>query len=45
MTENTPKKPRRKRRTKAQIEAEKAAKLAAESPKEVNKDDVVVEML
>ena len=41
MTENTPKKPRRKRRTKAEIEAEKAAK----APKEVKTDDVVVEML
>ena len=30
MTENTSKKPRRKRRTKVEIEAEKAAKLAAE---------------
>lgn len=35
MTENTPKKPRRKRRTKAQIEADKAAELAAKEEKEV----------
>jgi hypothetical protein len=41
MTENTPKKPRRKRRTKAQIEAEKTVK----APKEVKNDNVVVEML
>ena len=34
MTEETPKKPRRKRRTKAQIEAEKAAELAAKEVKE-----------
>ena len=41
MTEQTPKKPRRKRRTKAQIEAEKAA----QASKEVKTDDVIVEML
>lgn len=35
MTEETPKKPRRKRRTKAQIEADKAAELAAKEEKEV----------
>ena len=40
MTENTPKKPRRKRRTKAEIEAEKVA----QTPKEVKTDDVIVEM-
>ncbi len=55
MTEETPKKkPRRKRRTKAQIEAEKAAKLEAAAPKEEVKpasdeswqktDEVIVEM-
>lgn len=38
MTENTPKKPRRKRRTKAQIEADKAAKL-----EEKQKEETVVE--
>ena len=46
MTEQTPKKPRRKRRTKAQIEAEKAAKVVApESPvveEEVAKEEPVV---
>ena len=40
MTENTPKKPRRKRRTKAEIEAEKVT----QTPKEVKTDDVIVEM-
>ena len=55
MTEETPKKkPRRKRRTKAQIEADKAVKLEAEAPKEEVKtvsdetwqktDEVIVEM-
>ena len=53
MTENTPKKPRRKRRTKAQIAAEKAAESKvvettpqpeAETPKEPTTDDVIVEM-
>jgi hypothetical protein len=47
MTENTPKKPRRKRRTKAEIAAEKAALAAkeVEPGKEVKTDDVIVEML
>jgi hypothetical protein len=53
MTENTPKKPRRKRRTKAQIAADKAAETKvvetapqpeAEAPKEPTIDDVIVEM-
>ena len=55
MAEETPKKkPRRKRRTKAQIEADKAAKLAAEAPKKEvqtvtdeswqKTDEVIVEM-
>ena len=46
MTEQTPKKPRRKRRTKAQIEAEKATEVVAPEPpvvgEEVAKGEPVV---